>query len=157
MLSAAAAAGRGPPEEGDATIAAHLLRIRDEAGRPLPRMRMWSELSIFFFAGARLCRWVHAMGHLQVPARQPCAWQHALLQLLQAVQTCCFLAGAGNAQSAALHAAATCVLGALRAIGQTAHAACWHAPCRRGDHRPLARMGAVPDHAAPGGGGQDRC
>ena len=43
---------RGQPEAGDQTIAAFLRRIRAEDGAPLPELRFWSELSIFFFAGA---------------------------------------------------------------------------------------------------------
>ena len=43
---------RGQPETGDQTIAAFLRRIRAEDGAPLPELRFWSELSIFFFAGA---------------------------------------------------------------------------------------------------------
>ena len=42
---------RGHPEAGDQTIAAFLRRIRAEDGAPLPELRFWSELSIFFFAG----------------------------------------------------------------------------------------------------------
>ena len=42
---------RGQPEAGDQTIAAFLRRIRAEDGAPLPELRFWSELSIFFFAG----------------------------------------------------------------------------------------------------------
>ena len=43
---------RGQPEAGGQTIAAFLRRIRAEGGAPLPELRFWSELSMFFFAGA---------------------------------------------------------------------------------------------------------
>ena len=33
---------------------AYLQRIRCEDGSPLPELRFWSELSIFFFAGETL-------------------------------------------------------------------------------------------------------
>ncbi|KAK9908008.1 hypothetical protein WJX75_001429 [Coccomyxa subellipsoidea] len=42
---------RGEPAEGEHSIAAHLMRTRDEKGQPIPDVRIWSELSIFFFAG----------------------------------------------------------------------------------------------------------
>lgn len=38
-------------EEEDWSIGGHLMRVRDAAGRPLPFVRLWSELSIFFMAG----------------------------------------------------------------------------------------------------------
>ncbi len=38
---------RGPPGEADESVAALLLRLRDpRSGRPLPRARLWSELSV---------------------------------------------------------------------------------------------------------------
>eukprot|EP00884_Botryococcus_braunii_P023274 jgi/Botrbrau1/9630/Bobra.0131s0010.1 len=42
---------RGPPKADDMTIAAHLMRIRDEAGRPLPTGRLQAEFSTMFGAG----------------------------------------------------------------------------------------------------------
>ena len=45
---------RGPPSPEDESIAAHLMRVHDKAGNPLPHARQWSELSIFFYAGVRL-------------------------------------------------------------------------------------------------------
>ncbi|KAK9837127.1 hypothetical protein WJX81_004899 [Elliptochloris bilobata] len=38
-------------EEEDPTVAGHLMRVRDAAGRPLPFTRLWSEISIVFMAG----------------------------------------------------------------------------------------------------------
>ncbi|CAL8464901.1 g4436 [Coccomyxa elongata] len=38
-------------EEEDCSIGGHLMRVRDAAGQPLPYVRLWSELSIFFMAG----------------------------------------------------------------------------------------------------------
>ena len=38
-------------EEEDCSIGAHLMRVRDGSGQPLPFVRLWSELSIFFMAG----------------------------------------------------------------------------------------------------------
>jgi hypothetical protein len=35
----------------DPSIAGHLMRVRDAAGRPLPFARLWSELSIQIMAG----------------------------------------------------------------------------------------------------------
>ncbi len=46
---------RGVRSEGeDCSIGGHLMRVRDTAGQPLPYVRLWSELSIFFYAGVRL-------------------------------------------------------------------------------------------------------
>ncbi len=42
---------RGPPADDEQSIAAHLMRTRDDKGRPIPRVRLWSEMSMFFFAG----------------------------------------------------------------------------------------------------------
>ncbi|CAL8469476.1 g9017 [Coccomyxa elongata] len=42
---------RGAPAEEENSIAAHLVRTRDDQGRPIPDVRIWSEMSIFFFAG----------------------------------------------------------------------------------------------------------
>ena len=47
---------RGPPAEDDMTIAAHLMRLRDAAGRPLSDARMHAEVSIMFIGGARAGR-----------------------------------------------------------------------------------------------------
>jgi len=41
----------GEPDPDDQSIVALLLRIRCKDGCPLPELRFWSELSIFFFAG----------------------------------------------------------------------------------------------------------
>jgi len=43
--------GRGEPAADDATIAAHLLRIRDPSGRPLPDDRLAAEIGVFFTGG----------------------------------------------------------------------------------------------------------
>lgn len=54
---------RGPPAPEDESIAAHLMRVHDKAGNPLPHARQWSELSIFFYAGVSLhsaCHQPHA-------------------------------------------------------------------------------------------------
>lgn len=42
---------RGAPPLEDESIAAQLMRVRDEKGNTLPHGRQWSELSIFFYAG----------------------------------------------------------------------------------------------------------
>ena len=42
---------RGEPNPDDQSIVALLQRIRCEDGSPLPELRFWGELSIFFFAG----------------------------------------------------------------------------------------------------------
>ncbi|CAL5229620.1 g12983 [Coccomyxa viridis] len=42
---------RGTPDPRDESLAAHLMRVRDEDGRLLPHARQWSELSVFFYAG----------------------------------------------------------------------------------------------------------
>jgi hypothetical protein len=50
---------RGPPDPADVTIAAHLLRIRDEKGRPLPRGRLQAEFSTMFGVPASLLPPLH--------------------------------------------------------------------------------------------------
>lgn len=35
----------------DESIAAQLMRVRDDKGNLLPHARQWSELSVFFYAG----------------------------------------------------------------------------------------------------------
>ena len=42
---------RGTPDPKDESLAAHLMRVRDEQGKLLPHTRQWSELSVFFYAG----------------------------------------------------------------------------------------------------------
>lgn len=42
---------RGTPDPKDESLAAHLMRVRDEQGKLLPHARQWSELSVFFYAG----------------------------------------------------------------------------------------------------------
>ena len=42
---------RGTPDPKDESLAAHLMRVRDERGKLLPHTRQWSELSVFFYAG----------------------------------------------------------------------------------------------------------
>ncbi|KAK9836090.1 hypothetical protein WJX81_000576 [Elliptochloris bilobata] len=54
---------RGEPDQGDESVAALLFRLRDPStGQPLPRARLWSEMSIFFLAGmettAHAATWV---------------------------------------------------------------------------------------------------
>lgn len=70
---------RGPPEEGDLSIAAHLVRSRGPQGQPLPFARLWSELSISFMAGMEttahtvtwaLCAPFPLFRPLPCPARQ---------------------------------------------------------------------------------------
>ena len=43
---------RGPVAEDDHSIVAHLLRLRDPAGKPLSKDRLIQEFFIFFLAGA---------------------------------------------------------------------------------------------------------
>ena len=71
---------RGQPEAGDQTIAAFLRRIRAEDGAPLSELRFWSELSIFFFAGASV-RSPQPCRTTQRPTHCP----HALSQMTQTV------------------------------------------------------------------------
>ena len=42
---------RGAPSDDEHSIAAYLMRTKDENGHPIPRVRVWSEMSMFFFAG----------------------------------------------------------------------------------------------------------
>ena len=42
---------RGTPDPRDESLAAHLMRVRDDTGQLLPHARQWSELSVFFYAG----------------------------------------------------------------------------------------------------------
>lgn len=60
---------RGPPAEDDMTIAAHLLRLRNGAGQPLPDARMHAEVSVMFTAGAphvlRTCCSCHLGVHVR--------------------------------------------------------------------------------------------
>jgi hypothetical protein len=42
---------RGHPSAEDDSVAAQLMRVKDDKGNFLPHARQWSELSIFFYAG----------------------------------------------------------------------------------------------------------
>lgn len=42
---------RGPPSEHDPTIAGHLLRLRDERGKPLSDERLHAEFGVMFIGG----------------------------------------------------------------------------------------------------------
>lgn len=42
---------RGTLDPRDESLAAHLMRVRDDRGQLLPYARQWSELSVFFYAG----------------------------------------------------------------------------------------------------------
>jgi fatty acid synthase len=41
----------GPPADDDESLGAHLLRIRDADGRPLPDERLLPHIGMIFFAG----------------------------------------------------------------------------------------------------------
>ena len=43
--------GRGPPRADDVSVAAHLLRLRDAQGQPLPDDRLAAEIGVFFTGG----------------------------------------------------------------------------------------------------------
>ena len=70
---------RGTPDLRDESLAAHLMRVRDEDGRLLPHARQWSELSVFFYAGmettAHTIAWCAcSTGHTsRALAQTPCA------------------------------------------------------------------------------------
>jgi hypothetical protein len=57
---------RGTPDPKDESLAAHLMRVRDEQGKLLPHARQWSELSVFFYAGmettAHTIAWYASLG-----------------------------------------------------------------------------------------------
>ena len=57
LLQQRSARGRGEPGEQDESVAALLVQLRDPAsGRPLPRARLWSEMSVRTLGTAWTCQ-----------------------------------------------------------------------------------------------------
>ena len=95
-----AGACSGEPSEGDESVAALLLRLRDlRSGKPLPRARLWSELSVRMTVpkASNLC--VHAL------------WQDELSISATNTATPCNVVGRISQAPAARY---TCVHGTLQ-------------------------------------------